>query len=108
MRERGNGIGELNESSLHARLKELYLAEGGASEVPIGRWVADVVLADGRIVEIQTGAAGQHPGQARRPAGASGRCAWPSPSPPRSCWWSTTRRGARCSTGAAPPSGARC
>jgi hypothetical protein len=50
-----SGIGELNESSLHARLKSLYLEEGAASEVRVGRYVADVVLADGRVVEVQTG-----------------------------------------------------
>ncbi len=49
------GIGELNESSLHAQLKALYLAEGGKGEQRIGRWVADVVLVDGRVVEVQTG-----------------------------------------------------
>jgi len=59
MRKRANGIGELNESSLHARLKALYLEEGGAREVPVGRYVADVVLADGRVVEIQTGRLGK-------------------------------------------------
>jgi hypothetical protein len=48
------GIGELNESSLHARLKALYLGQGAVSEVPVGRYVADVVLADGRVVEVQT------------------------------------------------------
>ena len=55
MRERAGGIGELNESSLHARLKALYLEEGAASEVPVSGYVADVVLANGRVVEIQTG-----------------------------------------------------
>jgi hypothetical protein len=58
-REHSNGIGELNESSLHARLKALYLEGGGAGEVPVGRYVADVVLANGRVVEIQTGRLGK-------------------------------------------------
>jgi hypothetical protein len=50
----GGGIGERNESALHAQLKALYLEEGAASEVSVGRYVADVVLADGRVVEVQT------------------------------------------------------
>ena len=41
MRERAGGIGELNESSLRARLKALYLEEGAAREAPVGRYVAD-------------------------------------------------------------------
>ncbi len=52
---RAGGIGELHESALHAQLKALYLAEGGKGEQRIGRWVADVVLSDGRVVEVQTG-----------------------------------------------------
>jgi len=52
---RAAGIGELNESSLHARLKALYMEEGAAREVPVGRYVAAVLLADGRVVEVQTG-----------------------------------------------------
>jgi hypothetical protein len=59
MREAINGIGERNESSLHAWLKAWYAADGGASEVPVGRYVADAVLADGRVVEIQTGRLGK-------------------------------------------------
>jgi hypothetical protein len=59
MREDAQGIGELNESSLHSWLKAWYAADGGASEVPVGRYVADAVLADGRVVEIQTGRLGK-------------------------------------------------
>jgi hypothetical protein len=84
MRERASGIGELNESSLHARLKALYLEEGAASEVRVGRYVADVLLADGRVVEVQTGHL-----YSLKPKLA-------------------TPRGATCCTAAAPPSGARC
>ena len=47
-------IGELNERSLHRALKRRYAARGGAAEVAVGSYVADVVLGD-RIVEIQTG-----------------------------------------------------
>ncbi len=63
MGERANGIGELNESSLHAQLKALYLADGGAGEVAIGRYVADVVLGDGRVVEVQTSRLGRIKGK---------------------------------------------
>ena len=47
-------IGELNERSLHRALKRRYAGRGGAAEVAVGDYVADVVLGD-RIVEIQTG-----------------------------------------------------
>lgn len=48
------GIGRLNESSIHADLKELYLTEGGRSEVPVDGYIADIAGWRGRIVEIQT------------------------------------------------------
>ena len=50
-------IGELNERSLHRALKERYAVAGSETERVIDGFVTDVV-ADGRIVEIQTGAFG--------------------------------------------------
>lgn len=49
------GIGELGEGPLHAALKAQLAVGGGATEVPMGRWVVDVVTPDGELVEIQTG-----------------------------------------------------
>jgi hypothetical protein len=49
------GIGELREGPLHAAVKA-YLAEpGDRVEVPVGRFVIDLVRADGELVEVQTG-----------------------------------------------------
>ncbi len=50
-------IGELNERSLHRALKECYAVAGSETEQVIDGFVTDVV-ADGRIVEIQTGSFG--------------------------------------------------
>lgn len=50
-------IGELNERSLHRALKERYAVAGSETERVIDGFVTDVV-ADGRIVEIQTGSFG--------------------------------------------------
>ena len=50
-------IGELNERSLHRALKERYAVAGSETEQVIDGFVTDVV-ADGRIVEIQTGSFG--------------------------------------------------
>lgn len=50
-------IGELNERSLHRALKERYAVPGSETEQVIDGFVTDVV-ADGRIVEIQTGSFG--------------------------------------------------
>jgi hypothetical protein len=48
-------IGILNESTIHAQLKELYLVPGASSEARIGSYFVDVLLPDNGIVEIQTG-----------------------------------------------------
>ncbi len=50
-------IGELNERSLHRALKERYAVAGSETEQVVDGFVTDVV-ADGRIVEIQTGSFG--------------------------------------------------
>ena len=50
-------IGELNERSLHRALKERYAVAGSETEQVIDGFVTDVV-ADGRIVEVQTGSFG--------------------------------------------------
>jgi hypothetical protein len=48
-------IGTLREGSLHAALKELLARPGDRVEVPVGRFVIDLVRADGELVEVQTG-----------------------------------------------------
>jgi hypothetical protein len=50
-----SGIGVLREGPLHAAVKDLLAAPGDAAEVPFGRYVIDLVRADGELVEIQTG-----------------------------------------------------
>ena len=55
---RSVGIGELREGPLHAAVKALLAEPGDRVEVPVGRYVIDVVRADGELVEIQTGAFG--------------------------------------------------
>jgi hypothetical protein len=52
------GIGELAEGPLHAALKQHLARSGDRLEVPVGRWVIDLVRADGELVEIQTGGFG--------------------------------------------------
>ena len=47
-------IGTLNEKPLHAALKRWEEEEGDLFEVPVGRFVADIVRGD-QIIEIQTG-----------------------------------------------------
>ncbi len=50
-----SGIGVLREGPLHAAIKT-YLAEpGDRFEVPVDRFVVDLVRPDGELVEIQTG-----------------------------------------------------
>lgn len=49
------GIGELGEGPLHAALKRELAGPEDRLEVPLGRWVIDLVRADGELVEIQTG-----------------------------------------------------
>jgi len=48
-------IGTLKERTLHAQLKKMYLTPGALTEVRVRNYVADVLQADGRVVEIQTG-----------------------------------------------------
>ncbi len=50
----GPQIGTLNEKPLHAALKRWAAEDGDRFEVPIGRFVADLVRGD-LIIEIQTG-----------------------------------------------------
>ena len=52
---RVSGIGVLREGPLHAALKDYYARPGDRAEVPFGRFVIDLVRADGELVEIQTG-----------------------------------------------------
>ena len=52
------GIGELAEGPLHAALKQHLGRPGDRFEVPVERWVVDLVRADGELVEIQTGGFG--------------------------------------------------
>ena len=52
------GIGELREGPLHAALKAALARPGDRAEVPVGRFVIDLVRADGELVEIQTGGFG--------------------------------------------------
>jgi hypothetical protein len=47
-------IGVMREGPLHAALKELLVAPGDRLEVPVGRFVIDLVRADGELVEVQT------------------------------------------------------
>lgn len=49
----GNGIGVLNERSLHASLKEWYAEPGDVTEVRLDGYVIDLVR-DGRLIEFQT------------------------------------------------------
>ncbi|HEX8207907.1 MAG TPA: hypothetical protein VF587_17715 [Solirubrobacteraceae bacterium] len=50
-----SGIGTLREGPLHAALKDLYGRPGDRAEVKVGRFVIDLVRADGELVEFQTG-----------------------------------------------------
>jgi len=53
MEERQPHIGTLNEKPLHAALKRWAAEEGDRFEVPVGRFVADIVRGE-QIIEIQT------------------------------------------------------
>lgn len=53
-----SGIGVLREGPLHAALKDALARPGDALEVKVGRFVIDLVRADGELVEIQTGGFG--------------------------------------------------
>lgn len=47
-------IGVMREGPLHAAVKELLAQPGDRLEVPVGRFVIDLVRADGELVEVQT------------------------------------------------------
>ncbi len=51
-------IGVLGEGPLHAAVKTLLTEPGDRLEVPVGRFVVDLVRADGELVEVQTGGFG--------------------------------------------------
>lgn len=51
-------IGVMREGPLHAAVKELLAAPGDRLEVPVERFVIDLVRADGELVEVQTGGFG--------------------------------------------------
>ncbi|WP_354698813.1 hypothetical protein DSM112329_04511 [Paraconexibacter sp. AEG42_29] len=53
-----SGIGVLREGPLHAALKDALAGPGDRTEVKVGRYVIDLVRADGELVEIQTGGFG--------------------------------------------------
>jgi hypothetical protein len=53
-----SGIGVLREGPLHAALKAMLAQPGDRVEVPVGRFLIDVVRADGELVEVQTGSFG--------------------------------------------------
>jgi hypothetical protein len=48
------GIGVMREGPLHASVKALLARPGDRCEVPVGRFVIDVVRSDGELVEVQT------------------------------------------------------
>ena len=48
------GIGVLREGALHAAVKARLAEPGDRLEVPMGRFVIDLVRADGELLEIQT------------------------------------------------------
>jgi hypothetical protein len=52
------GIGVLREGPLHASVKDWCARPGDRAEVRVGRWVIDLVRADGELVEVQTGGFG--------------------------------------------------
>jgi hypothetical protein len=52
------GIGVLREGPLHASVKDWCGRPGDRAEVRVGRWVIDLVRADGELVEVQTGGFG--------------------------------------------------
>ena len=45
----------MSEGQLHAAVKALYARPGDRAEVRLGRFVIDLVRADGELVEVQTG-----------------------------------------------------
>ena len=53
-----SNIGVLREGPLHAAVKAALAEPGDRLEVPVGRFVIDLVRADGELVEVQTGGFG--------------------------------------------------
>jgi hypothetical protein len=53
-----SSIGVMREGPLHAAVKALLAQVGDRLEVPVGRFVIDLVRADGELVEVQTGGFG--------------------------------------------------
>jgi hypothetical protein len=53
-----SGIGVLREGPLHAAVKAALAQPGDRFEVPVGRFLIDIVRADGELVEVQTGGCG--------------------------------------------------
>jgi hypothetical protein len=51
-------IGVLGEGPLHAAVKALLAEPGDRLEVPVGRFVIDLLRSDGELVEVQTGGFG--------------------------------------------------
>jgi hypothetical protein len=51
-------IGVMREGPLHAAVKSALAEPGDRLEVPVGRFVIDLVRADGELVEVQTGGFG--------------------------------------------------
>jgi hypothetical protein len=49
-----SAIGVMREGPLHAAIKVLLARPGDRVEVPVGRFVIDLVRADGELVEVQT------------------------------------------------------
>jgi hypothetical protein len=58
LRPVAGGIGVLREGPLHAALKRALACPGDRFEVTIGRYVIDLIRADGELVEVQTGGFG--------------------------------------------------
>jgi hypothetical protein len=50
-----SSIGVLREGPLHAAVKAMLARPGDRFEVPVGRFVIDLMRADGELVEVQTG-----------------------------------------------------
>lgn len=50
-----SNIGVLREGPLHAAVKTMLARPGDRMEVPVGRFVIDLVRVDGELVEVQTG-----------------------------------------------------
>ena len=53
-----SSIGVMREGPLHAAIKARLARPGDRLEVPVGRFVIDLVRADGELVEVQTGGFG--------------------------------------------------